>query len=80
MPARYWIAGIKLKPDKSNEKEFKENQAKVVENKANIKKAWSAAQLNAFVEEVLDKIGESPATGPISAISSWRVIRGPMTC
>ena len=64
VPALYWIAGIKLKPDKSNEKEFKENQAKVVENKANIKKAWSAAQLNAFVEEVLDKIGEKSSNRP----------------
>ena len=35
-----------------------------MENKANIKKAWSAAQLNAFVEEVLDKIGEKSSNRP----------------
>ncbi len=53
-PALYWV---KLKTDGSNQKE-------VDENKEDIKKAWSAAQLNAFVEEVLDKIGENSSDRP----------------
>ncbi|MDN3514161.1 MAG: hypothetical protein NG747_07155 [Candidatus Brocadia sp.] len=54
VPAVYWV---RLNKEKTNEVE-------VEENKENIRKAWFAAQINAFVEEVLDKIGEKSSDRP----------------
>ncbi|MFZ0611837.1 MAG: S8 family serine peptidase [Desulfobacterales bacterium] len=48
VPALYWIT---LNKAKTNKKEAEKN-------KFNIVKAWSAARINAFVEEVMDNISE----------------------